>query len=429
MTEELLHFLWKHRMVNSSDLKTCDGEPIEIIHPGTHNADAGPDFFNAKVKIGNTLWAGNVEIHLRSSDWQLHNHHLNEAYNNVILHVVGHHDQEVLTQNRVRVPVMKMQTSPALHQQYHLLMEQEQWLGCNVAISQMSQLELTNWLERCLISRFEERTARIDELLAEFDNDWEQLFFLMLARSFGFGTNAQPFEMLARQTPVRALLHHADNQLQIEAILLGQAGFISQTPQCEYEEKLAREYQFLATKFSLKPVATHLWKFLRLRPVNFPTVRLAQLATFIYKIKGQFESLFEVKSVDVLLQLLDVNASGYWSHHFRLYDDEGEEQVKHLGESSRRLIIINAIIPTMYAYAVRRGNDEMQTKAFEWLNALPAENNHIIQKWSEYGLKSRNAFYSQSLIHLRKAFCEPKKCLQCRIGYYYLCKDLSKSVL
>jgi len=420
MTEELLHFLWKHRMVNSSDLKTTDGELIEIIHPGTHNTDAGPDFFNAKVKIGNTLWAGNVEIHLRSSDWRLHHHHLNQAYNNVILHVVSHHDEEVLTQNRVKVPVMTMLTSQLLRQQYQTLMDHEEWLGCKDSIGLMSELELTNWLERCLISRFEERSSRIDELLHEFENDWEQVFFLMLARSFGFGTNAQPFEMLARQTPVRALLHHADSQLQIEAILLGQAGFISQNPQCEYEEKLAREYQFLATKFNLKPIATHLWKFLRLRPVNFPTVRLAQLAAFIYKIKGQFESLFEVKSVDALLQLLDVKASDYWSRHFQLFEEEGDEQVKHLGVSSRHLIIINAIVPTMYAYAARRGNEEMQAKAFDWLTALPAENNHIIQHWREYGLKADNAFDSQALLHLRKAFCEPKKCLQCRIGYYYL---------
>lgn len=422
MTEELLHFLWKHRMVNSSDLKTCDGEPIEIIHPGTHNTDAGPDFFNAKVKIGSTLWAGNVEIHLRSSDWRLHHHHLNQAYNNVILHVVNQHDEEVFTQNRVVVPVMKMQTSQALSQNYQSLLDGEEWLGCKDAISQISEIELTNWLERCLISRFEERTFRIDQLLTEFENDWEQVFFLMLARSFGFGTNAQPFEMLARQTPVWSLLHHADNQLQIEAILLGQAGFISKNPLCEYEEKLGREYQFLSQKFNLKPVASHLWKFLRLRPVNFPTIRLAQLSAFIFKIKGQFETMFEVKSVDTLLQLLDVTASDYWSRHFQLYEEEGEEQVKHLGVLSRHLIIINAIVPTMYAYAARRGNDEMQAKAFDWLTSLPAENNHIINNWREYGLKADNAFDSQALIHLRQSFCEPKKCLQCRIGFYYLNK-------
>jgi hypothetical protein len=425
MTEELLHFIWKYRFINSSDLKTTDGDLIEIIHPGTHNTDAGPDFFNAKVKIGDTLWAGNVEMHLKASDWAHHRHHLDAAYNNVILHVVLNDDVDVFTEKGIKVPMMKLEVIESLQHKYIELLLSEKWLVCQDALSQLNNIDWHGWLDRCLISRFEERTAKILSLLDQFNGDWEQVFFIVIARSFGFGTNSQPFEMMARQTPVRALLHHADNLLQVEAILFGQAGFIGQEPQNEYQTLLAREYGYLASKFNLKPIPVHLWKFLRLRPVNFPTIRIAQLAAFINQNGGAFESLINQHDIHAVIDLLDLQASTYWNTHYQLFEDESENHPKALGVSSRQLILINAIIPMMYAYGQHRSNDDLMAKAFDWLSKLPPEKNHIVDGWQlNGGIEAVNAYESQSLVHLRTAFCEQKKCLQCRIGLLHLKKSI-----
>lgn len=422
MNEELLHFIWKYRLFEPANLKTDGGLPVEVIHPGTHNTDAGPDFFNAKIKIGDTLWAGNVEMHLKASDWNVHGHHQNGAYNNVILHVVAHNDEPVATHNGQAVPATVLEVPARLLEKYRALIGNEKWLMCQDVIGAVNPLELAGWLERCLVSRLEERAAKIESLLAQFNDDWDQVFFVLLARSFGFGVNSEPFELMARQTPFKALMHHADSPVQIEAILLGQAGLLQNAPLDDYHKQLQREYRFLATKFGLSPVDGHLFKFLRLRPMNFPTVRLVQLAAFVNRTQGLWGELLKTESLKNALQMLSAEPSDYWQTHY-LLGEVSEQRHKTIGLASRQLVVANAVVPFMFAYGAHRGSDDLKNRAMEWLEALPAEKNNVVERWGEFGgIMPANAFEAQALMFLHRNFCEPKKCLHCRIGLTYLAK-------
>jgi hypothetical protein len=426
MTEELLHFIWKYRVFEPIDLKCADGTPIEVLDPGIHNTDAGPDFFNAKIKIGETLWAGNVEMHLKSSDWLAHHHHTDKNYNNVILHVVIENDLPAHTQSNRQVPVCEIATSPLLLKKYHRLYSEQKWLVCQDGISAVSNIEWANWLERCAIAKLELRTQKIEELLTAFNGDWDQTFFVMLARSFGFGTNAEPFEMMARQTPIKAILHHGDDLKQIEAILLGQSGLLGDVPKDAYHAQLLREYTFLKAKYNLSAVDAHLFKFLRLRPGNFPTIRMAQLAAFIAQSQGMWDIFLKCGEHSSVEKQLKTAPSSYWDTHYLLGEEHQQPSRKSIGAESVRLITINAIVPFVFAYGALRANETLKQKALGWLEELPPEKNKTIEKWANYaGIHPQNAFESQALIYLRKQLCEQKKCLQCRIGHAYLAKSPS----
>jgi hypothetical protein len=274
-----------------------------------------------------------------------------------------------------------------------------------------------------MISKLEERSAKIQALLSEFNGDWDQVFFVVLARSFGFGTNAQPFEMMARQTPFKVLMRHADSMVQLEALLLGQAGFLADNAKDDYHAQLVKEYRFLSEKYNLKPVEGHLFKFLRLRPVNFPTIRLCQLAAFVHKSQGLLGKLLLPDDPDGLMWLMQSKPSNYWNTHYLLGEQAADEVSKSMGVASRRLVTVNAIVPYMFAYAVHRGNEDMQNKALRWLEQLPPESNHITKGWQAHaGITPANAFDAQALVFLRNHYCIPKKCLQCKIGLLYLAK-------
>ncbi|MFT3737858.1 MAG: DUF2851 family protein [Breznakibacter sp.] len=422
INEELLHFVWKYRLFDPSTLITSDGQAVEVIHPGTHNHDAGPDFFNAKMKIGETLWAGNVEMHVKASDWNRHGHHQNGAYNNVVLHVVRENDVPVTTQNRRIVPAMVLEVSPKLLEKYKELVASEKWLVCQDVIGQVNPLEISGWLECCMVSRMEERSLKIGALLAEFNGDWDQVFFILLARSYGFGTNSEPFELMGRQTPFKVLMHHADSPTQVEAVLLGQAGLLNSLPQDDYQKQLQREYRFLSNKFGLNPIEGHLWKFLRLRPMNFPTVRLAQLAAFVIRSRGTWDNIIKQENHQRVMAELAAPLSGYWESHY-LLGEASEMRPKTIGPASRQLILVNAIVPFLFAYGAHRGNENMKSRALEWLEALPAEKNRVLENWKVYGgFSPANAFEAQALIYLHRHFCTHKKCLHCRIGLTYLAK-------
>ncbi|MCU4154592.1 DUF2851 family protein [Carboxylicivirga sp. A043] len=421
MNEEFLHYIWQHKLYKP-ELTTVAGEQMEVIHPGTRNTDGGPDFFNAKIKIDDTLWAGNVEIHQNEKEWYEHQHHKDSTYNNVILHVVEQHTSSTLNSKEREIPVCQIEISPELRNNYQQLYFNESWIPCADAISAVQDFTLHQWIDRLLIEKLQEKSLLIESLLEESNNNWDQVFFVLLCRSFGFGINGLPFELMARQTPFNTILKHADNLFQVEAILFGQAGFLANAMTDNYSIALKKEYEFLRKKYNFKPIEQHLWKFLRLRPANFPTIRLAQLAQLIVYTKGCFDTLLNLQNKKHPLTLIDITVSDYWKNHYRLNTQSSNSSNKTLGKPSRLRIIYNTIIPYLFIYSAKHHNEVQKEKIIDYLYQQPAEKNIIIDKWAELGIISENEAQAQALIYLKKTYCNNKKCLSCRIGHEVLCK-------
>lgn len=421
MTEDLLHYLWQNKLYQPGQHFTCDQQALEIIHPGTKNADAGPDFFNAKIKIGDTLWAGNVELHLREDDWFRHCHHEDSAYDNVILHVVDKPTGETYTSAGRKVPVWRLKYADQLFTRYQSLYFNDQWVACQDQLQWMDEFSIEQWLHRMLIERLEEKSRLIENWLLTSGNDWDQVFFIMLARSFGFGVNGQPFEMMARQTPLKILLKHSDHLFQLEALLLGQSGFLSSLDYTDdYTEKLLREYWFLAHKYKLSPIENHLWKFLRLRPSNFPTIRLVQLAALIYQSRGLFDQLHFSLDLQEMFEMLSVTPSKYWNNHYRPGCFSQETKMKPLGRHSRHLIISNTLMPYLFVYYNKRKDEKGKERILDLLFEMEPEKNRIISNWKKMGLKVDSEAKALALIFLKNNYCNHKKCLNCHIGHKVL---------
>ena len=421
MTEDLLHYLWQNKLYRPGQFYTQDQDVLEIIHPGTINTDAGPDFFNAKIKIGDTLWAGNVELHLREDDWFHHKHHVDSAYDNVILHVVDKPTGETVTSAGRKVPVWRLQYADQLFTRYQSLYFNDQWVACQDEVTQIDEFSIDRWLDRLLIEKLEAKSRQIENWLLMSENDWDQVFFIMLARSFGFGVNGQPFEMLARQTPLKILLKHSDHLFQLEALLLGQSGFLSSLKHTdEYTEKLLKEYWFLAHKYKLSPIENHLWKFLRLRPSNFPTIRLVQMAALIHQSRGLFDRLHANLELNKMSALLEVAPSGYWSCHYRPGCSSKANKIKKLGKYSRQLIISNTIIPYLFVFYSKRNDEKGKEQVLDMLYDLQPEKNKITENWRKIGLNVDNEGRAQALIFLKNNYCNHKKCLNCHIGHKVL---------
>lgn len=424
MNEDFLHFIWQHHLYQPNTLLTEDGQSLEIIHPGLKNTDAGPDFFNAKIRLNGTLWAGNIEIHLDEADWYKHRHHQDKSYNNVILHVVSKGKSNTTTTSTGRqVPVWKMIFSKNLTDRYQSLFFNNQWVACEDHLPQMDDFFISQWAGRLLIERLEEKSELINQLLKQENNNWDQVFFILLARSFGFGVNGLPFEIMARQTPLKVLLKHANNLFQLEALLFGQAGLLKSPKKTDdYTISLKNEYHFLAQKYHLKNLEPHLWKFLRLRPSNFPTIRIAQLAMFIYITKGLFEDILKSTCIAKTNETLNINASKYWDTHYQLGKNSTANKIKHLGRSSRQIILYNTIIPYLFVYHSRNNNECEKEKIIEMLYQQPAESNSIVERWKKAGIKINNEGQAQAFIFLKNHYCNHKKCLNCRIGHKVLSK-------
>ena len=422
MNEDLLQYAWQHKSYQP-ELLSSEGQSIEVIHPGIKNTDGGPDFFNAKIKIDGTLWAGNVEIHLNDNDWYKHNHHLDSAYDNVILHVVNQTSTDTLNSKNRKIPVCKLHMSKEFVQRYQKLNSNKQWVACEHTITAVNHFELNQWLDRLLIERLEDKSKLINSLLESNKNNWDQVFFILLARSFGFGLNGLPFELMARQTDLKILLKHADNLFQLEALLFGQSGFLNPLKETDdYAIELQKEYHFLKTKYNLKHIDRHLWKFLRLRPVNFPTIRIAQLANLIHVTKGQFDNLLKLDKSSNPLSDLTIDTSNYWLSHYQLGISSKKESKKTLGKQSLSRIIYNTIIPYLFIYAVKHNQEDQKEKIIDYLYHQPTERNNIIDKWAEIGVISENEAQAQALIHLKNIYCNNRKCLNCHIGHQVLCK-------
>ena len=427
--EQLLHYVWKHKMLPLRSLQTTDGREVEVIDPGLHNQNAGPDFFNAKVKIGGTLWVGNVEIHTRSADWYLHGHDRDARYNNVVLHVVEEADTEVLTQEGHYLPQLVLEVPADVRRHYAELQLTDHYPPCYKAIPQLSELTVHSWMAALQTERLEQKTLAISQRAQLKDGSWEDAYFVTLARNFGFGINGDAFEQWAMNVPLAAVGKHRDDLFQVEAIFMGQAGLLEPESiperlrddalRDDYFNRLRNEYLYLAHKFSMKPMNFALWRFLRLRPQNFPHIRIAQLANLYYERRAGLSALTECQTVDDARQLLSTHVTPYWQTHYT-FGSESARNEKKLSISSTNLLLINTAVPVLFAVGRHRHKEELCDRAFDFLEQLKAEKNHIISMWRECGLDVATAGDSQALIQLKKEYCDQRDCLRCRFGYEYL---------
>ena len=419
--EQLLHYVWKHKLFPLKPLRTTDGMEVEVIDPGLWNNNAGPDFFNAKIKIDGVLWVGNIEIHIKASDWKLHHHDTNSDYDNVILHIASDIDYEPCRPNGEKIPQMELHYPTYLVDNYNELIRTSHYPACYKLIPTLSKLLMHSWLNTLQIERFEEKTERIDKLMKKYNNNWEDVFFITLARNFGFGTNSDAFELWAQTIPLRAVDKHRDNLFQIEAIFFGQAGLLDEAYD-EYTDKLLKEYTYLKHKFGFTTSNNCRWKLLRMRPGNFPHVRIAQLAKMYHTSQGLLSRILEAETIENLRPMFETDTSEYWITHYT-FGEVSTPIKKNLSKSSANLLIINTVIPFLYAYGKHRGINRLTARASEMLETLKPENNYITRMWKECGLEAAHAGDSQALIQLKKNYCDPKKCLYCRIGFEYLKKS------
>jgi hypothetical protein len=417
MRESFLHFLWRTRRFEAQNLATTEGQSVEIQHVGEQNSHAGPDFFNARLRIGDTLWAGNVEMHLRASEWRAHGHSSDPAYDNVVLHVVLEEDQPIYRANGERIPCLELRgrVPPRLLENYERLEREQAWIPCAHFFGEVPGVVRLNWLDRLLVERLEMKTAAIAESLAATGNHWEEAFYRALARNFGLKVNAEPFEALARSLPLLTLAKHKSSLLQVEALLLGQAGFLEGKYADAWPQDLAREYRHLAHKYGLVPLSAAQWKFLRLRPANFPTVRLAQFAGLVHQSAHLFSKILETNSLRALENLFEVEPSDYWRTHFK-FDKASANRAKPLGRDFVHLVVINTVVPFLFHYGKVKGLEGLQKRALQFLEELAPEANAVVEGWAALGVVARNAYHTQSLLHLKVRYCDARRCLDCAVG-------------
>ena len=420
--EQLLHYVWKHKLFPLAPLTTTDGRPVEVIHPGLHNHDAGPDFFNAKVKIGGELWVGNVEIHSKASDWFRHHHDSDPAYDNVVLHVVGDADTDIPQRGKTEqmIPQLVLPIPSNVRDNYDRLSRNDAMPRCRAVVGTLPTLTVHSWMSALLVERLEERTEQVMERRNRLAMDWEATFFVTLARTFGFGINGDAMEQWAQSVPLSAVGKHRDDLFQIEAIFFGQAGLLEATHDTPYFVRLKKEYAYLRHKFSLTPLPADRWRFARLRPQSLPYLRIAQLAMLYYEQRINFSRIIEAQNVDQLRALLQTHVSEFWQTHFTFTSQPTARSERHLSEASLDSIIINAIAPTLFAYGRYKSEEPLCEHALQLLEGLRPENNNIVRAWARAGVMSESAADTQALIQLTHHYCEPHNCLRCRYGYEYL---------
>ena len=417
--EQLLHYVWKHKIFSLKELKTTTGQQVEVIDTGLANTDAGPDFFNAKLKLDGVLWIGNIEIHERSSDWFKHGHHADTGYNSVILHIASEIDTEISRSNGERIPQIQLICPEAVRTNYKELLETDSYPPCYRIIPSLSPFTAHSWMSALQMERFEQKATLLNERLKRCQGNWEDAFFITLARNFGFGLNGDAFETWAHRLPFRAVDKHRNDLFQIEAIFFGQAGILEDSDGDGYYLRLKKEYTYLQHKFGLIPMDASLWRFLRLRPANFPHIRIAQLACLYHRAYGLLSRIMETETLQGVRDILKGGTSEYWLTHYT-FGGSSPSRPKTLSNTSLDLLIINTVVTFLYAYGLHKGNPVLCARAGSFLEELKAENNYITRMWEQCGMKASNAADSQALIQLKKEYCDKKKCLYCRIGYEYL---------
>ncbi len=421
MKEELLWYLWKFKLFYN-DLTLNTGEKLTVLKTGVRNYDSGPDFFNALIKIDGTTWAGNVEMHLKSSDWFAHGHHNDKAYDNVVLHVVFEHDKDVFRKNGEVIPVLEAKNNfdTKILTRYNDYVKSLRKIPCENDIDKTDYITLLNWLERLTFERLEQKSDEIINGTKLLKNDFQEVFYRKVARYFGLKTNNDAFEMLAESLPLKILSVHSENILQLEALLYGQAGLLSPKYQDEYPNVLLDEYRFLSAKYGLKPIDKSVWKFMRMRPANFPTIRISQFANLIHRSSALLHKIFTEENINNVKTLFSVSASGYWENHYRFDVPAQNRKRKVFGSTSIDILLINAVVPFVFAYGAIQNKPHLKEKAVEWLEHIKAENNRFTRLYSQLGIKAENAMHSQALVQLKTGYCDKKRCLNCAIGHYLL---------
>ena len=418
MEEAFLHFIWKFQQFNHQKLQIDDGQTLIVFEQGFKNKDAGPDFKNAKIKIGEIIWNGNIEIHVRASDWKRHGHQQDLAYDNVILHVVWKNDDIIYRKDGSRVPTLELNglIDDDILFRYNELLVPEEEILCHRYLPQIQEITIYNMLDGALARRLEAKSQRIFRDFGLTNQDWEEIAWRSLARNFGFKTNAEPFGELAKSISIKVLKKEAHDHSTVEAILFGMAGFLEDDPADDFHENLKNEFEFKSKKYSLKNhLHRHQWKFLRLRPANFPTVRIAQLANLVSSQPNLFSLFVDHQAPKDLIKKLEAEQSAYWREHYD-FGKKAKSTIGKLGKGSLENILINTVAPLLFAYGIHRDDNDMKEKALELLGSLKAENNSIINKWKAAGIKVSTAFDSQALIEQFNEYCLKKKCLDCPVG-------------
>lgn len=423
MTEAFLHYIWQHQMLDRG-LTTTDGQPVVVLSAGELNHDAGPDFFNARIRIGGVEWVGNVEVHIHTSDWRQHGHSADKAYNGIVLHVVYEHDCEIAMENG-RTPLtleLKPYMHPSLVANYDALMTPSmgETIPCGRRLDEVPEFIFNSYKERLVLERIEEKSQTVRRLLDESRGGWEQTCYRLMAHYFGGRVNAVPFELMAKATDQRLLSRWKDDPQRIEAVLMGQAGLLEGYFEDEYPRRLQSDYNALSAGAGLKPIDAYLWKFFCLRPSAFPTIRISQFAHLISESSSLFATMLSMTDVRDIERLFKQEASDYWLTHYQFDRPTGKATAKRIGKMQAQLLIINAWVPLLFVYGVAHGQQQYKDQAIALLGQLPPEDNAVIRRWQSHGVVPANAAESQALLQLSNNYCHSRRCLECRVGYHIL---------
>jgi len=422
--ETLLHYVWKHKLYENQELLTEEGISFEVIDPGMYNSNAGPDFFNAKIRMEEKTWVGNIEIHSASSDWYKHQHEKDKAYNSVILHIAETIDVSEICDTFGRfIPQWRMNIPERIRTSYLFLLNNDASIPCIEKITEIPEIFLNDWKNALLIERLEYRTNSLLRLLQEYKNDWNEVFYITLARNFGFGINNDAFERLAKSLPLKYIRKHQNSITQVEALFLGQAGLLEDAePEDAYFSELQKEYDFLRKKYKLHPLDSHIFKNLRIRPNNFPHIKIVQLAGIVRKKQGLFSNVLAFSELEPFYSLFVSEPAEYWLTHYR-FGKPSIKRTKNMGLSTIQLLIINTVVPVFFAYGKSKNLETYPEYAIRFLESLKPESNSIITLFSHSGIQIQNAGDSQALMQLKREYCEQKKCMYCRIGHQLLAKE------
>lgn len=419
MNEDLLSFIWRFQYFEKNGLETDENMPLSIIRPGHRNTDAGPDFSEARVSIAGVLWVGSIEIHVKASDWHLHEHQQNGAYDSVVLHVVWENDHPAMRRDGTFVPTLSLNglVKASVIERYRCLLDEKDTVPCNRQFGEVEQIRKYAMLDRVLLERLERKALEIQRLLETNQQDWEQTAYQWLGRHFGFKLNDAPFQRLTGIVPWKIIRRHTDRLIQVEALLFGCSGLISGESEDVYVRQLQQEFRFLSAKYKLAGdvMQRHEWKYARLRPAGFPTVRLAQFARLLCNTGGFLNRFVVSNHFDEVRDLFRIEQSAYWREHY-LFGKKARAQVPVLGTDAAHLLIVNAAVPLLVAYSKQRQQPELLDKAIYWLSEIPAEDNRITREWALLGMRVKTAADSQALIEWFNSYCTPKQCLECMVG-------------
>lgn len=420
MKEEFLHYLWKYNLYDPDQLLDNEGNKIEVIHSGEHNTDSGPDFFNARLRIGGTYWAGNIEIHIKASHFNMHCHDADPAYDNVILHLVAENDKVVFNSRGQELLTVVPVYDRSIFEKYCELINKPLAIACTGENEMHTGFRFRIWLTRMLVERLEQKSVFVKEILARTSGDWEETLYRMLSRYFGFRVNTDPFEMLAALLPSRIIRKHADNRMQVEALLYGTAGMLDEklfrdSISDSYFAGLLLEHRILSAKYGIRPMDGWLWKFSRLRPYNFPTIRISQLAALMCSREGLFSRILEAPDLETLKTLLTAEAGAYWNNHY-VFGKQVAGFRKKTGDLATNILLINAVVPVLFTYGLLQNKQSVCDRAMNLLEAVSPEDNKYLREWKAAGIDADSAFWSQGLLHLYRNYCMKRRCLECETG-------------